>query len=285
MIIVKMSGGLGNQMFEYAFGKSLSLKYKQSLFLDISAYKRKNKNTFRKFSLDIFNIHGHILNSNLLSGLFTFIDLIGKKFFKNDFITKETEEQVFKYNSNLKVRTIIPNDYYGYWQSFKYFEQFKENINADFTSLIKPAPEFVSFQGKINNCESVSIHVRRGDYVGNRDYEVCTLEYYQNAINFFEKQFTKAVFFVFSDDPSWVKNNLKFKNDFVVVSGNSCNENEELLLMSNCKCNIISNSSFSWWAAWLNNNLNKKVIVPSRWMNVPGWESVPDLIPSDWIKL
>ncbi|HBU06926.1 MAG TPA: hypothetical protein DEB09_02490 [Candidatus Magasanikbacteria bacterium] len=284
MIIIKLSGGLGNQMFEYAFGRALSLKYKQILLFDKSIYKKKNKSTPRKFFLNFFNVDILSFSSVLISKIFVIIDLLFIKLFKINFIKKE--QQIHKYDDKLKISKFGINYFDGYWQCYKYFEEFDDIILEDFTPKIVWTGRLKEIDDKIVNSNSVSIHVRRGDYVGNKDYEVCSLGYYQKAIDFFEINFNNLVFYVFSDDIEWVKNNLKFKNASVIfISGSGFNEAEELILMSHCKHNIISNSSFSWWAAWLNKNSNKKVVIPDRWSNVEKLKSVPDLLPDSWLKV
>ncbi|MFZ2189840.1 MAG: alpha-1,2-fucosyltransferase [Candidatus Magasanikiibacteriota bacterium] len=283
MIIVKLSGGLGNQMFEYAFARALSFKYKQTLFLDKTVYKIKTKNTPRKYFLNFFCINSFSFVSRILSGMFVFLDLIYKILFRRTFIIKE--KLVYKFDDNLKIKKNGINYLYGYWQSYKYFEDFSEIILKDFIPKITWIGKLKEMDDKIISSNSISIHVRRGDYVGHQDHEVCNIEYYQKSINFFQKSCVSPIFYVFSDGVDWVKDNLKFNDATVVfVSGNGFNEAEELILMSHCKHNIISNSSFSWWAAWLNKNFDKKVVAPKRWVNSMTPEAVEDLIPKNWIR-
>jgi hypothetical protein len=135
----------------------------------------------------------------------------------------------------------------------------------------------------MSRSKSASIHVRRGDYVSNIKaslvHEVCDLEYFRNAISIVEKNQSGSTFFIFTDDVEWVKNNF-IGDKFRIVSENNMNHFEELSLMTRCQNNIISNSSFSWWAAWLNANDNKFVIAPKKWFkNV---QNVYGLIPASW---
>lgn len=283
MIIVKLSGGLGNQMFEYALGRALSLCYNQVLILDNSAYKKTTPNTPRRYYLNFFNIKARSFCSLLLFRILFLIDYILKSLFNAGFFIRE--KQVYKWDNSLKINKFGINYIYGYWQSYKYFEEFNENILKDFTPKVLWSENLKSVDQKICNSSSVSIHIRRGDYVGNKDYEVCSLDYYKKSLDFFENNCKNLTFFVFSDDIEWVKQNLDFKSEVVFVSGRGFNEAEELVLMSHCKYNIISNSSFSWWAAWLNSNPNKKIIMPDRWSNAPGLELVPDLLPDNWVRL
>ncbi|MEI7451739.1 MAG: alpha-1,2-fucosyltransferase [Candidatus Falkowbacteria bacterium] len=280
MIVIKLSGGLGNQMFQYAFGRALSLRYKQTLILDGSSYSKNNNNTKRKYLLNSFDIKAKHFSNRLLSGMFIFINSIFRLFLGKDIIVKEV--LFYKYDNEIVANKNKINYFDGFWQSYKYFSEYKNIIASDFT-IRSNNKSFKEIDDLIVNTNSVSIHVRRGDYVGNKDYEVCSADYYQAAINFFEEKYPDSVFYIFSDDVSWASDNLKFKNRSEFVSDRGLSDAEELSVMSHCKHNIISNSSFSWWAAWLNNNVNKKVIMPYKWSNADDLQFLPDLLPKEWV--
>lgn len=170
---------------------------------------------------------------------------------------------------------------FGFFQSYKYFEHCEKKIrelfqfNEEIKDKISKKHETLLSQ---NTC---GIHVRRGNYIGNGWHEVCHLEYYKDAIEEIKSRTNVDLFLVFSDDISWCKENLKAVN-FLFVEGNS--NIEDLYLMTQCSHNIISNSSFSWWGAWLNSNKDKIIIAPDRWFNDES-RSIKDLIPETWIKI
>jgi hypothetical protein len=141
------------------------------------------------------------------------------------------------------------------------------------------------FLDQIRACNSVSLHVRRGDYVQNpiinQTHGLCSLEYYEKAVQYMAEKLEKPVFFVFSDDILWCKENLKLPFPTVFVEGNFLNY-EDLTLMSACQHQIVANSSFSWWGAWLNNFAKKIVIAPKKWFND---QEIKDLIPQTWTRL
>lgn len=233
MIISKIQGGLGNQLFQWAYGKALSLEFKDELLLDTSFY---NTSTNRVFLLRNYK--------NLICNCSNNISIHGACAIIND---------NFKY----KKINIIPNLIFllnGYFQSEKYFKGVENEIK---NTLKKPSD--LTFDINPHDI-NVSIHVRRGDYLNLSQYHpVQTLEYYTNALDIIGK-YDKC--FIFSDDIKWCKDNLKFHN-IVFVEEN--NEQKAIWMMSECTHNIIANSSFSWWGAWLNSNKEKIVISPKLW--------------------
>jgi hypothetical protein len=248
MIIAKISGGLGNQLFQYAHGRKEALKQDARLIL-IPAHA--DKDTPRDFLLDNFNIKANIK--------------------KNAW-----------YRYNPFVKTISGN-----WQSETYFKDAEKEIRSDLT-LKKPLSEKAEeFKKLITASNSVSIHVRRGDYAENdrtkMKHGLCSPEYYSKAIAYVNEKISSPKFFVFSDDIAWVKSNLNLPSSTVFVSGNNISECEELVLMSTCKHNIIANSTFSWWGAWLNTSPEKIIVAPKIWFA----SGIPenDLIPENWIRI
>ena len=177
----------------------------------------------------------------------------------------------------------------GYWQTEKYFKNIEHTIKKDFTFKTKPDKNNQSLLNQIKNCNAVAIHVRRGDYVknpvANRILGVCNLDYYNKCINLIIRKINNPHFFIFSDDPKWTINNLNIDFPATYVSHNGSDKGyEDLRLMSNCKHQIIANSSFSWWGAWLNNNPNKVVMAPKKWFNDLSINT-EDLIPESWVKI
>ncbi|MCE7055271.1 alpha-1,2-fucosyltransferase [Algoriphagus sp. AGSA1] len=178
----------------------------------------------------------------------------------------------------------------GYWQSFKYFEKIKCELVEEFK--LKEVPrdrENQSLNELIPKCESIAIHIRRGDYVSEeyflKNFGTCSLDYYQNAIALIAERVQSPQFFIFTDDPVWVRDRLKIDYPHTFITHNlGKSDYEDFRLMSVCKHFIVANSSFSWWAAWIGNYLDKIVIAPTPWFVK---DSLPqeDRIPNEWIKL
>ncbi|MDP1766805.1 MAG: alpha-1,2-fucosyltransferase [Methylotenera sp.] len=176
----------------------------------------------------------------------------------------------------------------GYWQSERYFHEFSNKIREDFTFKLPFSKQNTEIADRIGKVNALSLHVRRGDYANNSKtlatHGLCSLDYYRAAIQLIIKQVENPHFFVFSDDIAWVKNNLKIDFPHLFIDHNLGAESyNDMRLMSLCKHNIIANSSFSWWAAWLNTNPQKIVIAPQDWFS--NKVNVSDLIPHGWIRI
>ena len=295
MITVNIIGGLGNQMFQYAFGYAVSKENKTLLKLDISGF---NAYKLRKYELNLFRIDQNVQikfkNGSLLSKVNskenTFFDKAYSKSLRfllkfTDFYFEEKKEFFFeKQVFDRKTDTY----YYGYWQNEKYFKKYRDDILRIFCWK-KIHHDAEKYKQKIINRESVSIHIRRGDYVTNINtnyiHGTCGINYYKKATIEIKKIKKNVKFFIFSDDMDWAKDNLNFLDNKVFVElGKAIPDHEEMYLMSQCKHNIIANSSFSWWGAWLNQNLAKKVIAPKIWFNNSKLNT-DDLIPRSWLQL
>jgi len=261
-MIVKILGGLGNQLFQYAYGRNMELSGKKVVFdTSFFAGNKNNKDTARNFKLDKFNIA-------------TNAEFSPKKHLISDIWIK------------IKRRLGLSTDIY--FQSEKHFINISDNIRQEFI-LKKPLSDKAQeVLGDIAKNASVSLHIRRGDYVTNKNtntfHGTCDLGYYEKAISWIKEKVDSPVFFVFSDDIAWAKDNFK-GSEFVLVSSPEIEDVEELILMSKCKHNIIANSSFSWWGAWLNSNLNKIIIAPKNWFNNEKANKNNDIIPDKWIKI
>jgi len=286
-------GGLGNQMFQYAFGKRLSVLRNTSLKLDLSFLEDKTlNNIIRGYELGIFNFGNIIATEQDLS---TF-----KKVQKSRFWSAIHNKLPFLmpyYTINERTHSFTPsmlesprNSFVGgFWQTEKYFSAISEIIRKDFsfTPLQDDANKILA--DKITSCNSVSMHVRRGDYVSNPEttkfHGTCGLEYYKAAVKLISDKVSNCKLFVFSDDIDWVKQNLVTEIPMEYINHNIGEKAYiDMQLMSLCKYNIIANSSFSWWAAWLNANKDKIVIAPQKWFNDSSVDT-KDVIPENWIKL
>ncbi len=292
MIVVKLMGGLGNQMFQYAAGKALSCKYNIDVKVDTSFLNTDTKGNYttRKFELNIFNSNIKIATDEDLkyfnkTNISKFSRLLQRKFpslFRNLTVVESGSNYHPEFN-NYPKNTYLD----GFWQSEKYFEKYKEQVKSDYSVTQQIPDELNLTLNKIISTNSVSIHVRRGDFISlksaNDFHGTQSLNYYQLAIDIITKNNKNFNIFIFSDDIEWCKLNLNF-NFPIHFSQHNYNPYWDMFLMSNCKHNIIANSSFSWWAAWLNQNKEKIVIAPKNWF-VDKTINTNDLIPSQWIQI
>lgn len=275
--IVAILGGLGNQMFDYAFFLSLKKKKKCKICLiDI------DQSVDRHFGLEIFKI----FNTKYSSRYKFYIAL--KRIFPIIERKKRTIRQInsLNYDESIFKNSIKIPYYYGYWQSEKYFKDIETKVRKSFSFKLKLiSNKNLSLAKTIRGTNSVSIHVRRGDYLMEIGWDTCNLEYYNKAIKYIEQILPHCTFYVFSDDILWCMKNLTNKYNFIYVDWNKGNDSwQDMYLMSQCKHNIIANSTFSWWGAWLNNNPQKIVITPSIWFNDRNPNDC-DIIPDNWIKM
>ncbi len=345
MIVVKLIGGLGNQMFQYALGRHLSIRNKMDLKLDLSGFKSPGTNTPRHYELMIFPIDVKFVeeadvqrfgdlrihnlsrtknsqNNSLISLVKLtfqnkipprFITLVSKVLFLfgrikliNDYLLPPSycrknvsknrfyhQNYIFEYQINFDPDILNikwPAYLVGYWQSEKYFKRIEKRLVKEFNFKNPLNGKNFAVANEISQNNSVSIHIRRGDYVtlpyavkmhGN----ICDLDYYSKAIKIIASKVKEPHFFVFSDDISWAKENLRIDYPKTYVNFNTDeNSYEDMRLMSLCKHNIIANSSFSWWGAWLNRNVGKIVVAPKKWLNDPT-KDTRDVIPDNWLKI
>lgn len=292
MVVTRLIGGLGNQMFQYAAARALSIKLDTELRLDISSFA--NYQLHQGFELQrIFDCSSEIASKKNICSILGWQSLpIVKRFLLRpnmaDFRCKKfIVEPHFQYWSG--INNVEKNSYLdGYWQSEKYFIDAENQIRKDFAFKLPMQSENIELAKKISQVEAVSLHVRRGDYASNPQnvttHGLCSIEYYQTAIAHIAEQVKIPHFFVFSDDIAWVKSHLKFDFPHQYVDHNQGKESyNDMRLMSLCKHNIIANSSFSWWGAWLNSNAEKIVIAPKQWF--ANKTITQDLIPENWVRL
>lgn len=269
MIIVRLVGGLGNQLFQYARARHSAEINKTNLKLDLSEFETYE---LHRYSLSHFNIIESIATENDLRA------------------TNEFKERHFHFDADYKSigdGVLLK----GYWQSEKYFIDISDIIKNELQLNTAMSARGNEISMLIEDSNSVSLHIRRCDYkqgsYSDQILDALSIDYYIRAIKKLGAEEKNLKFFVFSDDPQWVKNNLKLECPVVYVDHNTAETNyEDLYLMSLCKHNIIANSSFSWWGAWLNNNPAKKVYAPKRWFNsnVRNIDE-KDVIPEAWIKV
>jgi len=289
MKIIKLQGGLGNQMFQYAFARGLAEKTKEEVYFDFSGFDAVEGVTPRSFSLDAFNVVVQKASTVDIQSLTK-----GKrsprliKIQRMLCLTVPAYVHEKEHSFHPELWEIHGNAYFdGYWQSEKYFLHVAKEIREAFVPRQPLGTDAAMIAKKITDT-SISLHVRRGDYVTNKKASdalgACDLGYYQKAI-------TKALtgleiphIFVFSDDIAWVKKNITIPYEATFVSEYNLNDWEELVLMSLCRRHIISNSSFSWWGAWLDARHGTMVIAPLQWVKDSTLTN-KDITPPSWIRL
>lgn len=281
MIVVKIKAGLGNQMFQYAFGRRLSLDWNDELKFDLSWFQNiKNNETPRTLDINKFKINLAEVSDQekkqALPGYFSrIISQIRARLDRN---------YAYHFHSEfLKKKDSAYLD--GYFQSYKYFDSIRKTLLDDFVLKNGYSQEAQKTKDDIElSTESVAIHVRRGDFTSScKNWNgLCDIKYYQQGLAEIKKKYSNVKLFIFSDDIAWARENLKFDSPMVFVSRPVLSTGEELMLMSLCKHQIIANSTFSWWGAWLNQNPQKIVVAPSRWLLAANIDT-SELLPPEWI--
>lgn len=278
-------------MFQYAMGLSLAENNQTPLKLDLSqftGYKLHNGFELSK----VFNCSAEIASVTQIETLlgickYSFIRRILKKtYLKNLRPAQYVVEPFFGYWDGV---SFLGDNVYldGYWQSEQYFIEHEKTVREHFQFKIPLSGENLALSNQIKKSNAVSLHIRRGDYVTNKKNAfigLCSLSYYQNAISYLAKKIINPVFFVFSDDIDWAKENLNLAQEHYFVGHNHGeNSHFDMHLMSLCKHHIIANSSFSWWGAWLNPSKDKIVIAPRKWF-ASGLND-QDLVPKNWLRI
>jgi len=290
VIIVNIIGGIGNQMFQYALYKNLKSKF-PVVKLDISGFESYAFHNGYELSA-VFNVDAEFASKEevdiLADHSAAFLSRIRRKIFGrkktyyNSYIQKDFgfKSDVLKYD-NMYL--------FGYWHGEKFFYDVRDAVTADFSFKEPLSGENLKIKELAERENSVSIHIRRGDYVTNQAVNrslgnICTKEYYDKAIKTMNKKVKKPTYFVFSDDIKWAKDNFNLGNCYFISWNNEDKSYNDMHLMSICKHNIIANSSFSWWGAYLNANPDKLVVAPGKWFNDPTRDT-SDYIPSSWEKI
>lgn len=291
--IIKYNGGLGNQMFQYAFACALQDKFNAEILFDFSYFedvKTLDEVTTRNFELKAYDLESIEATQEDLSKVKKpeFKSKI-KNTFAKKFPTLFGINYVREKKNTIFDKNLLKDNYIyfeGYFQNEKYFNSLRDSLLKHF-SLKEPLNEKnQSILSQIKQTNSISIHVRRGDYItldyANKIHGVCPIEYYEKAIKYISQRVENPHFFIFSDDINWVNENLKIQYPYTVIDFNQNKGWLDMNLMKNCKHNITANSSFSWWGAWLNENPDKIVIAPKKWL---AKKQKCDTTAKNWIKL
>ena len=291
MIISKITHGLGNQLFQYAIARKLSIQRETPLYLDTRYYNHTySTDTFRSFKLNKFNINFESLdNSPALIYLSKSTKLFPNRSFPPFFKLVRDKQSTFEPDV-LSAKSLFLY-LSGFWQTEKYFDDVKDVLQKELTLKVAESEQFKKYKEQILAENSpVSLHIRRGDYVNNAQFNdkfgFIGLDYYREAIKLFKEKKPDCKFFVFSDDLQWVKENLDTGHDFTFIENTGENGDlEDLMLMRTCSHHVIANSSFSWWGAWLNPKPDKIVVAPAKWYNNLPDLNTSDLVPESWIRL
>lgn len=275
MVVVSLFGGLGNQLFQYAFGKALEDAGNEVKFDRVYFHLCEN----RAYALDHWN---------------TRIEFAAP-------VGETVPEDTLLFHPGLIRKYDRDCTFVGYWQCEEYFKHIAGKLKQDLT-LKTLSLKSKKVQDEIEACNSVFLHVRRTDNLSVRGmafHGICSLDHQKRAIQYIADRVPDIRLFVFSDDIEWCKANLPFEATFVdhnttgVVADSEYylrktedgTEHEDLWLMSQCKHGIIATSTFSWWGAWLNPNPDKIVIAPDKWFVGDINKNSHDIIPSNWVKM
>lgn len=283
-IIIKLTGGIGNQLFQYAFGRVQSLHDSRVLILDKRSYDLKNERRLgRKFALDQFDI---------VTAEPSIVDALYIRFINTRFIGRLIRMLSLSY---IKEETFARDKHKlaharpyvtGYWQSYKYFEDHRDLIRSDLTFKTSVDQEPLTKMIKAAGEGAVMLHIRRGDYLTDAIHYVLGFEYYQRAVSHLTLTHSgDLTIFVFTDDPEWARQNVRFDGTKVVIAADlRDNADLDLQLMSLCYHHVLANSSFSWWSRYLSKNLGV-CIAPKAWLTHEHDPAVDEILPPNWVRL
>lgn len=291
MVIVKLDGGLGNQLFQYAMGKALSQRRGAVLKLDPSGLANPDYRTRRRYELAPFHLPEALATPAEVAALTRSRPRLLDRLMpwrtprRPDSLVVEPHYHVDPAMLELPGKVYLS----GYWQSERYFADVAPTIREAFTMTDPPTGANAELVEQIVATQAISLHVRRGDYLTDPAvlamHGVCSPDYYAQAVAYMAERVTGLELFLFSDEPDWARANLSFAHPTHIVDINGPDQcHEDLRLMSHCKHHVIANSTFGWWGAWLNPSGNKIVTAPQRWFAQDRWD-VTDLIPANWVRL
>jgi hypothetical protein len=288
MVIVRLTGGLGNQMFQYAAGRALADRLGAELLLDTRAFGHAlafQAYTRRAYALAPFTLRARLATPADLKNWPVWVVEIGMRLrLVRPLFRRWHFESAITYDASL--RTLEePVCLVGYWQSERYFVDIADRIRADFTLGQPMSDDNSTLLELARSDRSVGLHVRRGDFASLSDaaqvHGMCSVDYYRRAISLVRDRCPECHFLVFSDDAQWARAELPLGPSAVFVTGNEQRPEQDLALMSACKHHIIANSSFSWWAGWLGYSPEQIVIAPSPWYASPKLDA-RDLAVARW---
>lgn len=290
MNIVRLWGGLGNQLFQYSFARCLEKRHGYDTFV---FHRGAGDEGIRCLIKDLKDISA---NDRMVPAYWKTEVTLKHKIIRKIYQKLSILNNKIVVEDDLWFKDRLPADntlYDGYWQSYKYLTSIEKELRSEIIfnpSIIDGIPSYKDVQ----ETQSVSIHIRRGDYLNEKNKNIfcnCDFNYYEAAIKLLTSEYRDLAFFIFSNDIQWVKESFDFSqftnSSFSYISNNAPVNAalRDLYIMSNCKHNIIANSTFSWWGAWLNQNIGKVVIAPKNWYVGVRNKYVNDLIPPSWMKI
>jgi len=288
MIVARLSGGLGNQLFQYAAARRLAHVHQTELVLDLQWYhNRPHSNTARNYELARYAVVARPADASerrwcaLHHGRITRRLPLPRRW-------RHVRESGFDFDARI---LDLPDGVYldGYWQSYKYFADIAGCLRVELEPMVEMGCADRAVAARMQESpDAVSVHVRRGDYVSNphaaRFHGVCGLDYYERAVAYLLQRLQKPRFFVFSDDMPWVRTHLRIPASVIYVDHNGADAAfQDLRLMTRCRHHIVANSSFSWWGAWLGQGPGQMVVAPRAWF--ADGRATPDLMPPSWVRL
>jgi hypothetical protein len=289
MIICNIEGGLGNQLFQYAMGRALSIRLQTSLKLDTSFYRFEPQRTFE--------LHRFCIQASVVTPREEWLfarwkrPRITRGLKRLKLLGIDADLQIFhdmERGYDPRAETLTGHwSVRGYWQSERYFAAIADVLREELVVRTAPAASYRTLIEAMRATSSVALHVRRGDYVtvAKDTHGTCGLDYYARAIETIKQRVSDPHFFIFSDEPEWVKENIRIGDNATYIGRDvPHNDVEDFRLMSHCSHFITANSSFSWWAAWLGENPSKEIIVPGQWFRNSDMITT-DLIPRGWTKI
>ncbi|MHB8533843.1 MAG: alpha-1,2-fucosyltransferase [Sulfuricaulis sp.] len=280
-------------MFQYSVGRQLAEIHKTELKLDVTGF---DKYSLRSYGLGVFQIQDAFATQGDIRAVVGIGQRLAQKLRQK--LRLPADRKRTRYIKELEpgydpeILLLSDNVYLdGYWQSEKYFSAIAHNIRREFTVASPQSGRNLELAAIMQDCVSVSVHIRRGDYISNpqtnRFHGVCDLDYYFRCISMAAEMTQYPHFFVFSDDLKWAQTNLKLTYPVTFIDNNgTVNAHEDLRLMSQCQHHIIANSSFSWWGAWLNARTDKIVFAPKCWLAAEGHQKKTNsIIPDTWLRV
>lgn len=289
MIIVQLTGGLGNQLFQYAMGRALAIENSVPLKLDRSFFEGYD---WHAYSLAPFAVQENFASPEecrwFKQKQHSWLNRLLRKTIKKGHYIVYEKNLLF----DATYKTVASPAYLvGYWQCQEYFLKHRAILQKEFQIKIQPSAANATFLSHIQSVNAVSLHIRRGNFVSvsevNKIHGTCSPQYYRAAVDYLKERVGHPVFFVFSDDLDWARENLKGSESYVFVDVNdAAHDYEDLRLMSHCRHHIIANSTFSWWAAWLNPSASKIIVAPKQWFaDEEKNRTAKDIIPGNWNSL
>ncbi|PHI20704.1 hypothetical protein CEQ90_06540 [Lewinellaceae bacterium SD302] len=295
MIYVKLSGGMGNQMFQYAFGRQVAQQLGTELSLDLTSLLNRHKEpgfVYRDYDLDVFQVEPNFLfPPAMLRGLFRIKHNRISKFANNLALRggkQYVREPHFHFAPQLLEEARDNQLFYGWFQSPKYFADVEDDIRAAFRFRHRIIPGSQDLLGRIEDPAhpAVCLNVRRTDFLKVDTLNATNLDYFLRGAKFIGEQLENPRFFIFSDDVDWCRENLQlpYPTEVVGHEHKGFKFGNYLQLMSRCDHFVIPNSSFAWWAAWMNISPGKMVVAPKNWFTDPSIDT-SDLVPKEWTRL